>query len=85
MRAKAKSNKLAIATGKAIREARTRAGLTQRRLAVMLGMTKKSGWQTVSAWESGKVEIHHGTLFKIADATGMAFWDLLKIERKFHG
>jgi transcriptional regulator with XRE-family HTH domain len=62
--------------GARIRVVRTRAGLTQERLAERLGVETLS----VSRFETGRRGVSIPTLFRIADALGVRVQDLLDVE-----
>jgi transcriptional regulator with XRE-family HTH domain len=62
--------------GARIRVVRTRAGLTQERLAEGLGVETLS----VSRFETGRRGVSIPTLFRIADALGVRVQDLLDVE-----
>ena len=60
------------AFGARIRRARTQAGLTQKRLAELVGV----GAHTVWCWEAGRMRPHHHNLLAIASHTGASVPDL---------
>jgi transcriptional regulator with XRE-family HTH domain len=62
--------------GARIRVVRTRAGLTQERLAERLGVETLS----VSRFETGRRGVSIPTLFRIADALGVRVQDLIDVE-----
>src|SRR5262245_38776920 len=63
--------------GQCLRNARTRAGLTQNRVSELLGL---GGGSTVSHFESGRTRPSGGTLRKLADFYGLD-WDRLILMR----
>ena len=60
------------AFGARIRDARNRAGLTQKRLAELVGV----GAHTVWCWEAGRMKPHHHNLLAIATHTGTSVSDI---------
>ena len=60
------------AFGARIRDARTSAGLTQKRLAELVGV----GAHTVWCWEAGRMKPHHHNLRAIASHTGTSVADI---------
>lgn len=60
-----------------IREYRQAAGMSQRELAAMIGVTQGA----IHQWEAGKTMPMVGKLFAIAEALGCNVDDLIKKER----
>lgn len=67
-----------MTTGQLIKEARKRAGLTQKGLGERLGIT----YQTIAQWENDLRNPKLDTLQRIADALGVSFFDLLSKEER---